>query len=94
MFKFFYPNSDCFAKYGTFCSHIFNYACLRLGLAAIEQVRNYRKLYASKTFLKMAGGRMHIPHPTPLDSSLAINYRNHQKNLAYFSHLASSVVFL
>ena len=24
------------------------------------------KLYASKTFLKMAGGRMRTPHPTPL----------------------------
>ena len=23
------------------------------------------KLYTSKTFLKMAGGRMHAPHPTP-----------------------------
>ena len=23
------------------------------------------KLYLSKTFLKMAGGRMHTPHPTP-----------------------------
>ena len=33
------------------------------------------KLYASKTFLKMAGGRMHIPHPTPLDSPLTISYR-------------------
>ena len=42
----------------------------------------------------MAGGKMHIPHPTSLDSSLAISYRNHQKNLAFFSHLASSVVFL
>ena len=30
---------------------------------------------------------MHTPHPTPLDSLLAISYRNHQKNLAYFSHL-------
>ena len=37
---------------------------------------------------------MHIPHPTPLDSPLAISYRNHQKNLACFSHLAPSVVFL
>ena len=45
------------------------------------------KFYTSKTFLKMADGRMHIPHPTPLDSPLAISYRNHQKNLAYFSHL-------
>ena len=42
----------------------------------------------------MAGGRMHIPHPTPLDSPLAISYRNHQKNLAYFSHLAPLVLFL
>ena len=30
---------------------------------------------------------MHIPHPTPLDSLLAISYRNRQKNLADFSHL-------
>ena len=51
------------------------------------------KVYASKTFLKMAGGRMHIPHLTPLDSPLTISYRNHQKNLAYFSHLAPLVLF-
>ena len=51
------------------------------------------KLYSSKTFLKMAGGRMHIPYPTPLDSSLTISYRNHQKNVAYFSHLAPLVLF-
>ena len=38
------------------------------------------KLYASKTFLKMAGERMHIPHPTPLDSPLAISYTNHQES--------------
>ena len=28
MFKFFDLNSECFAKYSAFCSHIFNYACL------------------------------------------------------------------
>ena len=57
MFKFFDRNSECFAKYDTFCSHIFNYACLRRKrLIVIEEVRNYRKLYTSKTFLKMAGG--------------------------------------
>ena len=49
------------------------------------------KLYASKTFLKMAGGSMHTPHPTPLYPPLAISYRNHQKNLEYFSHLAPLV---
>ena len=37
---------------------------------------------------------MHIPHPTSLDLSLAISYRNHEKNLAYVSHVARSVVFL
>ena len=29
MFKLFDPNSEYFAKYDTFCPHIFNYACLR-----------------------------------------------------------------
>ena len=53
-----------------------------------------KKLCASKTFLKMAGGMMHIPHPTPLDSPLAISYRNHPKNLHIFSHLAILVLFL
>ena len=33
------------------------------------------KLYASKTFLKMAGEWVHTPHPTPLDPPLAISYR-------------------
>ena len=42
----------------------------------------------------MAGGRMHTPHPTPMDLLLAISYRNHQKNLAYFGHLAPLVLFL
>ena len=42
----------------------------------------------------MAGGRMHIPYPNPLDSPLAISCRNRQKNLVYFSHLAPLVLFL
>ena len=50
------------------------------------------KLCTSKTFLKMAGGRMLISHPTPLDPPLAISYRNYQKSLAHFSHLASLVL--
>ena len=36
---------------------------------------------------------MHTSHPTPLDAPLAISYRNHQKSLAYFSHLAPLVLF-
>ena len=35
----------------------------------------------------------HTPHPTPLDSPLAIRYRNNQKNLAYFIHLAPLLMF-
>ena len=62
-------------------------------LIAIEGIRNSKKIYASKTFLKMAGGRMHVPYPTPLDSPLAISYRNHRKNLTYFSHLAPLILF-
>ena len=62
-------------------------------LIAVEKVQNYEKIvsYKSKTFLKMADGKMHIPHPTPLDPPLAISYRNHQKIQAYFSHLAPLV---
>ena len=36
----------------------------------------------------MTGGRMHIPHPIPL----VIKWGNHQKSLAYFSHLARLVL--
>ena len=46
------------------------------------------KLCTSKAFLKMDGERMHTPRPTPLDPPLAISYKNLQKSLAYFSHLA------
>ena len=52
-----------------------------------------QKLYTSKTFLKMAGGRLHTSHSTLEGPPLAISYRNHQKNLAYFSHVAPLVLF-
>ena len=48
------------------------------------------KLFTSKSFLKIAGGRMHTLHPNPL---AIISYGNHQKSLAYFSHLAPLVLF-
>ena len=51
------------------------------------------KLFTAKTFLKMAGGRMHTRYPISLDQPLDISYRNHQKNLAYFSHLAALILF-
>ena len=94
MFKLFDPNSECFAKYDAFCSQIFKYACLRQKAYSYRRgSKLQKKLYASKIFLKMAGGRMHILYPTPLDLPVAISYRNHQKNLAYFSHFAPLVLF-
>ena len=50
------------------------------------------KLCTSKTLLKIAGGKMH-PHLTPLDPPLAVSYRNDQKSLVYFSHLAPLILF-
>ena len=52
------------------------------------------KLYTSKTFLKMADGKMHIPHRTPLGPPQGISYRNRQESLAYFSRLAPLLLFL
>ena len=46
------------------------------------------KLYTSKTCLKMAG-RMHTPHPTPLDPPLAISYRDHLKEYGIFQSLGT-----
>ena len=47
------------------------------------------KLYTSKTFLKMAGGRMHTPHPTPDHKFL----HKSSKESGNFSHLAPLVLF-
>ena len=55
--KLFDPNSECFVKYDAFCLHIFDYACLRL----TKRFEIMGKLHTSKTFLKMAGGRIYIP---------------------------------
>ena len=96
LLKIFDPNAQCFAKYDEFCSHIFDYTCLRRKAYCLsKRFEIMEKLYASKAFLKikMAGGWMYAPHPTPLDPPLAISYRNHQKSLAYFIHLAPVVLF-
>ena len=62
-------------------------------LIANEEVGNYGKIVYIKNFFQNAWWRKHIPHPTPLDPPLAINYKNHQKSLAYFSYWASLVLF-
>ena len=97
MLKFFDSNSGCFAKYEAFCSHIFNNARFRRKAYSYRRGSKYRKIVCIKIILENGwwedGGTMHIPYPTPLDSPLAISYRNHQKNLAYFCHLAPLVMF-
>ena len=52
-----------------------------------------KKLYTSKTFLKVVGERMDTPYPIPLDPFLAISYGNHQKSLGIFSHLTPLIFF-
>ena len=59
----------------------------------MEEVRNYRKIVCMKTLLKMAGGKMPTPHPILVDPPLALSCRNHQKSLAYFSHLVPLIFF-
>ena len=56
--KFFDPNSECFAKYDTFCSQVFDVRANGVKLIAIEEVRNYEKIATtSKTFSKwLVGG--------------------------------------
>ena len=44
MFQFFDPNSECFAKYDAFCSHVFDVRADGVKLIAVEEVRNYGKI--------------------------------------------------
>ena len=62
------------------------------GLLKSKVLETMKTLYTSKTFAQMAGERRHTPHPTPVYPPLAISYKNHQKSLAYFSHLAPLIL--
>ena len=52
MFKIFDPNSGYFAKYDAFCSHTFNYACLKRKVIAIEGIQKYRKIVCIKNIFE------------------------------------------
>ena len=56
---------------------ISRYATAGVRLIAIEEIQNYRKFYTLKTFLKMAGGRVHTSHPspTPVDPPLSPDHK-------------------
>ena len=51
------------------------------------------KLYASKTILKMAGGRMHTPHPTP-GSIPGHKLRKPSKESGIFQSLGTIIIVL
>ena len=54
-----------------------------------------KKLYTSKTFPKgLVGGGIPLILPPPLGPPLAISYKNHQKSLAYFSHMAPFILLI
>ena len=62
-------------------------------LIAFEEVRSYGKLYTSKAFLKMAGGRMHTPHATPSPGSApGHKLQKPSKESGIFSHLAPLIL--
>ena len=92
MFNFFDLNSECFGKHDAFCSHIFDYACLRrrLRLIAIEEVRNHGKIVTCtlKTFLKMAGGGC-IPFIPPPGSAPGHKLQEQSKECGIFQALGT-----
>ena len=63
-------------------------------LIVIEEARNYGKIVFIKSIFQNGWWEdAYTPHPTPLDPPLAISYKNYQKSLVYFSHLAPLVLF-
>ena len=65
------------------------------GLLLSKRFDIMEKLYTTKTFLKMAGGRMHIAYSSPCPPVSAPGHKLQKalKELAYFSHLAPLLLF-
>ena len=70
---------------------MFDYACLRH--IAIEEVQNYGKIVCIKNIFENGCWMDAYLLSYPLDPSLALSYKNHQKSLAYFSHSAPLILF-
>ena len=60
---------------------------------AIEEFVNYEKIVSIENIFENGWRKDAYPSSYPLDPHLAISYRNHHMSLAYFSHLAPSVLF-
>ena len=68
------PNLECFTQYDAFCSHTFDYACLRrLRHIVMKRFEITQKLYSSKALLKMAGGGDAFPTSDPPGSAPAFS---------------------
>ena len=69
MFKFFDPNSECFAKDDAFSSHVFDVRAEGVRFYAMEEVRNYGNIVIVhiKNIFEVGGGRMYncIPFILP-----------------------------
>ena len=68
-----------------FCSHIFDYACLRRRAYSCRRGLKLSKYCVHQKFFEMPGGNIYTPTPSSfsLDPSLAISYRNHRKSRPY-----------
>ena len=70
VFKFFDSNSECFAKYETFCSHIF--------ITGIKKVRNYRKIVCIENIFENGWWEDAYPssysYPLPIPTPSAYSY--------------------
>ena len=62
-------------------------------LIAIKEARNYGKIVYIKNIFENGWWEEAYPSSNPWIRPLAISYKNHQKSLAYFSHLAPLILF-
>ena len=85
MFKFFNPNSECFAKCDVFCLHVSNYVCLRL--IAIEKVRNYGKIVCIKNVFENGWWEDAYPSSYPSGFALGHKLQKPSKESAIFQSL-------
>ena len=66
---------------------------LGVRLIAIEEVRNHERIVYIKNIFENGWWEDTYPSFYSLYPPLTISYRNHQKSLAYFSHLPPLILF-
>ena len=89
MFKFFDPNSECFAKYDAICSHVFIVRAEGVRLIAMEEIRYYGKIAFIKNIFENGWWEDAYSSSYPPGHEL----QKPSKESAYFSHLAPLILF-